>query len=739
MIVKRFVAFYLVITLFLPTIITFGQSLIYPKIPTDHIIDLQYINENEVIFINEYGSIYKSFDRGKSWEKIASYSNSSLKDIYFINETTGFIRIDNQLLYTTDVGNSWEKQYLTLDGTTQLPISDQLILRASDNGDIFLLDNFFNDWRQVFVQPMFFDSLVKYTYLPYGHIIQFKKLISGRILALDNNDMAGYYNILNDSLSVILKSDDFGSSWDTLFLGQKEYYEKISFYNDSIGWAKSYYNIYRTEDGGVNWKNKNIRESSISDISSISESKIYGITSYGTFFKSINSGDTWSSLELKDYGENKISFLNENIGLMYGDNLVMTQDGGDSWQVVDSSYKSDIYDICFTSVDEGYALSADGVYKTLNGGSSWNKIFSLDSAPSQKMQIKMLNDKNGWLLNYYGLYRTIDGGNNWQETNLESFQQIYKGFTFWYRNLGILYCVGGLDYKEHPEIYHYITTNGGISWIRIDSQIDPLTGYPINFEKMQFTDPEHLWAQANNGLWLSNDTARTWHHLLNINFYRGSFDFYNSKVGIVSNDEYEFLITTDGGDTWHVNPKVSSIRAFDCKFIGSSLQGNRYIEVGLHGKSQIYYLNPDGTIDWGYAMSSATKNNYNKLFVLVKDDRPNVWAAGNGFSILYRKWEFINSGINNNEEFSLEYSLKQNYPNPFNPITTISYQVLKASEVELTIYNLLGQKVATLVSEKQQAGQHQVKWDATGFPSGIYYYMIKAGEFRQVKKMVLVR
>ena len=61
------------------------------------------------------------------------------------------------------------------------------------------------------------------------------------------------------------------------------------------------------------------------------------------------------------------------------------------------------------------------------------------------------------------------------------------------------------------------------------------------------------------------------------------------------------------------------------------------------------------------------------------------------------------------------------------------------SEVELSVYNLLGQKVATLVDKKQPVGSYQVKWAASGFASGIYYYHLKAGDFEQVKKMVLVK
>lgn len=85
------------------------------------------------------------------------------------------------------------------------------------------------------------------------------------------------------------------------------------------------------------------------------------------------------------------------------------------------------------------------------------------------------------------------------------------------------------------------------------------------------------------------------------------------------------------------------------------------------------------------------------------------------------------------------FSLKQNYPNPFNPSTVISYQLPVISDVEVSIFNLLGQKVVTLVSEKQNAGQHRVQWNASGFASGIYYYSLKAGEFQQVRKMVLLK
>jgi len=87
-----------------------------------------------------------------------------------------------------------------------------------------------------------------------------------------------------------------------------------------------------------------------------------------------------------------------------------------------------------------------------------------------------------------------------------------------------------------------------------------------------------------------------------------------------------------------------------------------------------------------------------------------------------------------------KFSLEQNYPNPFNPTTMISYQLAMSSDVELSIYNMLGQKVATLVSKKQPAGNYDVEWDATGFASGVYLYKLETGQgYEKTKKLILIK
>ena len=85
------------------------------------------------------------------------------------------------------------------------------------------------------------------------------------------------------------------------------------------------------------------------------------------------------------------------------------------------------------------------------------------------------------------------------------------------------------------------------------------------------------------------------------------------------------------------------------------------------------------------------------------------------------------------------FKLGQNHPNPFNSVTTITYDLPEASNVTLTIYTIAGQKVATLVSGRQEAGDYQVTWDGSGFATGIYLYRLEAGSFSETRKALLLR
>jgi hypothetical protein len=86
-----------------------------------------------------------------------------------------------------------------------------------------------------------------------------------------------------------------------------------------------------------------------------------------------------------------------------------------------------------------------------------------------------------------------------------------------------------------------------------------------------------------------------------------------------------------------------------------------------------------------------------------------------------------------------EYSLMQNYPNPFNPSTVIKFKLPKASDVRLCVYDMLGREVSVLVSDRRAAGVHEVKFDGTNLASGVYLYRLRAGDFIQAKKLLILR
>jgi hypothetical protein len=110
-------------------------------------------------------------------------------------------------------------------------------------------------------------------------------------------------------------------------------------------------------------------------------------------------------------------------------------------------------------------------------------------------------------------------------------------------------------------------------------------------------------------------------------------------------------------------------------------------------------------------------------------DSSVVWAMAGGTTSVSEKESTVPS----------EYVLYNNYPNPFNPSTSIPFSVPKRSQVQLTVWNSLGEKVATVVNEVRTAGEYTATFDASGLPSGIYFYKLEAGNTRHTKKMLFLK
>jgi hypothetical protein len=146
------------------------------------------------------------------------------------------------------------------------------------------------------------------------------------------------------------------------------------------------------------------------------------------------------------------------------------------------------------------------------------------------------------------------------------------------------------------------------------------------------------------------------------------------------------------------------------------------------------------------ANNNASKLEYfswvSNQWVYSKGTLPLILNSGKLYLSYYGAiviFQFTATGINDKIISDNTFNLQQNYPNPFNPSTTITYSISKEENVKLNVYNLLGDKVASIVNENKQAGNYSIHFNASTLPSGIYFYKLETGQNSQIKKMMLIK
>jgi photosystem II stability/assembly factor-like uncharacterized protein len=709
------------------------------------------------------GILLKTEDGGLTWNVISQNIELSIEIIDFIDELNGWAYgwasdIERNVILKTEDGGYhwivkhqqnevWYNEIQALNDSVVFLTSDVKIIKTINGG---------SDW--IDISPQISNGYFR----------------SARFQDQDKGIVSGTVDDSGQSHGFISRTYNGGSAWETEVLTEFSEIYDLQFNSDAVGyflatkWEEVLESFFcRTVNMGQTWEviyRNNFR------IDSYFFSGQQNL--YLSMFDTLNNNNLLSSSDGGKNWEMIISLVNwqipyvilnsENKGLIIcnlsgwmreGSNfLILTNRLNDEkWLTRRFSYP--LNDVFFFDQDRGFMVggyqifhgpTGGDIFSTNDGGVTWAPDTNI---PGWIGSCEFANESVGYLMTRdwpWLISKSTDSGLNWNvvyENNydssgfdfygtdmfLSSEQSVWIAGSFWAQDsggAGIFNSTdGGLTWDLYwtylnTELSAYNLTslhiidkviwsvgNAGLIAKLIDKNSFQIINYPTDLplNEIFFSDLKHGWIAGGYGYWedfqplllKSNDGGKNWieqedfPYLINEIFFRDTLKGW--AVGVDRNQEGIILATNNGGISWFLQADQLPAPLNAIHFVG----------------------------DYGWAVGELGQ-------VLKTENGGASWIDDKNQSV-----------------YASTYLLGQNYPNPFNPKTIINFELPIANYVELTIYNMLGEKVATLISGKQPAGNHQVEWDASGFASGVYFYRLsaegKGQSFVQTRKLVLLK
>jgi CubicO group peptidase (beta-lactamase class C family) len=238
----------------------------------------------------------------------------------------------------------------------------------------------------------------------------------------------------------------------------------------------------------------------------------------------------------------------------------------------------------------------------------------------------------------------------------------------------------------------------------------------------------------NTGIiFLTNGENHPWRDAVNILFnyahlYGNIYAISQSVINLYANKQVDSVLFRTKFSNINNHPFSSHLIYVNSD--STEIDSLALYDDGLHGDSLA-----NDEIYGGYIPVQEKEDSYS-IGVSTIDSQTNKYFYTPDIAKFTIK---IIDGIDNEGLKDLKFNLAQNYPNPFNPSTKIQYAVSSRQLVTLKIYDLLGREIETLVNEEKPAGVYEINWNALKLSSGVYFYQLKAGEFIQTKKMILLK
>jgi len=373
----------------------------------------------------------------------------------------------------------------------------------------------------------------------------------------------------------------------------------------------------------------------------------------------------------------------------FNSGIYKSVNGGLNWQSVNSglvtTQSRNVFQLLLTG-NNLYAAAMDGIYKSTNAGISWEKKSSgiIIGGGSTFEYCNSIYELNGNLFTgaYTAIYRSTNGGESWIPANITGSAVLAKNFT--YHN-GILFAAR----ESINTPYAYKSTDNGLNWS---------TAIGINYPTITFfSETGKIWAGTIHGAWLSTSDGTSWS---------------NRSSGLPPDPYNSGFVRVNG-------VLISSVKFGGSGIFKTTNDGLNWIEISeglpfLSSIEKLYVYN--GKI---LAVTSAGlyQRNINEIITGIEPQAGNTPQS---------------------------FALYQNYPNPFNPKTMIKFSIpsnvkSEMSNVKLIIFDVLGREIIILVNESLNPGEYEVEWDASNYPSGVYYYKLTSGNYFETRKMILIK
>jgi len=643
------------------------------------------------------------------WTKCNGPYGGTISTVFIDGDTVYTSVIDKGIFVSSNKGVSWAHPSTNIITCNSFMRVNNKILAATSNLGIYYSTNRGDNWI-------------------------YSGLYGKNVTSLTKNDNFIFAGTSSTYDGNIYSSSNQGASWNSIFNAIP--CNSILAIDSHIVAHETYYDyVYFSVNNGANWTRSNNYSLDVSNFTKVGNI-FFASTSSGVS-KSTNYGLDWVSAGLIG---NNVNFVNsENNYIIAGTNY-------------------------------------NGVYYSTNLGGNWSQLLQGVSVNSVAVNSNFIYAGSKG----YGFYMSSDFGTYWFQTGF-NYQGIFSlvsknNYYFAGGNTDIFISSdNGMNWTQKYPVGKKIisivtkgdslfaaatdrillTTNQGANWFTKNAPNNEINGFGIK--------DSYLFAGNSFGFYKSTDFGSNWFEISVTAV--GDIAITSCMNNVIVGSWAGIYLSSNNGSTWVQttggNAFVHNFATYGNNVYAATMSGVYRSSNGGFIWSRIGFANNDiitvGAANnyifaslWDSGFCVTTNNGINWIkknegftgiqrIYSIYSDNNYVFTGTDSNSIWIRNLNDIVNVKNINSDVPNDFLLHQNYPNPFNPVTKIEYRIKITDFVSLIIYDVNGREVEILVNEKQSPGKYEVSWNASAYPSGVYFYKIQTGDYSETKKMILIK